>query len=267
MIAALEPPLDVIASDRTSPQIAVSCAGLTKEFIAGDTKTVALRDVDLDVYAGQLTFVAGPSGCGKTTLISIVAGLLQPTRGRIEVLGADFSKLTGRKLVDFRAKNIGFVFQQYNLLPSLTAAENAAVPLIIAGVPRAKAVKKARVMLSRVGLEDRANSFPAQMSGGQQQRVAIARALVNEPKLLVCDEPTAALDAKSGRTVLELIKEVAVKPSRAVIVVTHDSRIFGMQDRMVEMSDGRIERIEEAESDWSHEITNRSLSAAEFVAA
>ena len=137
------------------------------------------------------------------------------------------------------------MFQQYNLLPALTAAENAAVPLIITGTNRKLAVIKGQEMLARVGLEDRAASFPSQLSGGQQQRVAIARALINDPKLLVCDEPTAALDGKSGHTVLELIQKVAVEAGRAVIVVTHDSRIFGMQDRMVEMNDGRIERIDD----------------------
>jgi len=196
--------------------------------------------VDLEVSDGQLTLLVGPSGCGKTSLISIVAGLLNPTQGSVVVLGTDLSKLSGRQLVEFRAKNIGFVFQQYNLLPALSAAENAAVPLIITGWTRARAIARAREMLATVGLSHRADKFPSQLSGGEQQRVAIARALINEPRLLVCDEPTSALDAKSGQTVMELIKEVAVQPGRAVIVVTHDSRVYGFGDRMVEMSDGRI---------------------------
>jgi len=219
---------------------AVSCTGVTKEFGANGTKTLALRGVDLEVHGGQLTLLVGPSGCGKTTLISIVAGLLNPTQGNVVVLGTDLSKLSGRQLVEFRAKNIGFVFQQYNLLPALSAAENAAVPLIITGWTRARAIARAREMLATVGLSHRADKFPSQLSGGEQQRVAIARALINEPRLLVCDEPTSALDAKSGQTVMELIKEVAVQPGRAVIVVTHDSRVYGFGDRMVEMSDGRI---------------------------
>jgi putative ABC transport system ATP-binding protein len=219
---------------------AVACQGLTKEFGTRDTRTLALRGVDLNVHDGQLTLLVGPSGCGKTTLISIIAGLLNPTEGTISVLGTDLAKLSGRRLVEFRAKNVGFVFQQYNLLPALTAAENAAVPLIITGVSRAKAVAKARDMLATVGLSHRANNFPSQLSGGEQQRVAIARALINEPRLLVCDEPTSALDAKSGQTVMELIKQVAVQPGRAVIVVTHDSRVYAFGDRIVEMSDGRI---------------------------
>ncbi len=224
----------------------VSCNGVTKEFGAGDTKTVALHGVDLTLNAGQLSLVVGPSGCGKTTLISIVAGLLDATHGSVSVLGADLAQLRGRKLVDFRAKNIGFVFQQYNLLPALTAVENVAVPLIIAGWRRSAAVARAADFLDAVGLGNRVRAIPSQLSGGQQQRVAIARALVNEPRLLVCDEPTAALDAKSGHTVMELIKDIAVQPGRAVIVVTHDSRVFEFGDRIVHMSDGRVERIDES---------------------
>jgi putative ABC transport system ATP-binding protein len=219
---------------------AVSCRRVTKEFGAGDTKTTALRGVDLDVHDGELTLLVGPSGCGKTTLISIIAGLLNPTHGNVSVFGSDLAKLSGRQLVQFRAQNIGFVFQQYNLLPALSAAENAAVPLIIGGWSRSKAIAKARTMLTTVGLGHRADGFPSQLSGGEQQRVAIARALINEPRLLVCDEPTSALDATSGRTVMELIKEVAVQIGRAVIIVTHDSRVYEFGDRIVEMSDGRI---------------------------
>lgn len=239
MIATAEDLDRTIATERV-PQTAVSCRGVTKEFGVNGTKTRALRGVDVDVYDGQLTLLVGPSGCGKTTLISIVAGLLNPTEGNVAVWDTDLSRLSGSGLVVFRAKNIGFVFQQYNLLPALTAVENAAVPLIISGWPRAEAIDKARAMLATVGLESRADSFPAHLSGGEQQRVAIARALIHEPRLLVCDEPTSALDARSGQTVMELIKQVAVEPGRAVIVVTHDSRVYQFGDRIIEMSDGRI---------------------------
>jgi putative ABC transport system ATP-binding protein len=177
-------------------------------------------------------------------LISVIAGLLEPTEGAVGVLGQDLRKMRGSRLVNFRGKNIGFVFQQYNLLPALNAAENAAVPLLIAGVRRQEAVARATRILEAVGLGSRAWSLPSQLSGGQQQRVAIARALVHEPKLLVCDEPTAALDAQSGKTVMELLRRVAVQPGRAVIVVTHDSRVFGFGDRIVHMSDGRVVRVE-----------------------
>ena len=227
--------------------LAVVCRGVTKVFGSGDTKTVALAGVDLDVYYGETTLLVGPSGCGKTTLISIIAGLLYPTGGEISVLGHDLVRLRNSRLVNFRAKNIGFVFQQYNLLPALTAAENAAVPLVIAGEYRGKAVGAAKEILAEVGLEPRMNAFPTQLSGGQQQRVAIARALIHQPRLLVCDEPTAALDAHSGQTVMQLLKRVAVQPDRAVIIVTHDSRVYRFGERIVHMSDGRIERVESHE--------------------
>jgi putative ABC transport system ATP-binding protein len=228
----------------TALRMAVACRNLTKEFGDGDEKVMALRGVNVDVPPGEMTLLVGPSGCGKTTLISILAGLLDPTSGALQVLGADLIKMSDGKKVNFRAKNIGFVFQQYNLLPALTAAENVAVPLIIAGQRRKLAVQKARDMLAKVGLGDRTESFPLQMSGGQQQRVAIARALIHQPKLLVCDEPTAALDAASGQVVMELLREVALGEDRAVIVVSHDNRVYKFGDRIVHMSDGRIEKVE-----------------------
>jgi putative ABC transport system ATP-binding protein len=222
----------------------VTCRDLTKAFGDGESQVMALRGVDMDVYAGQMTLLVGPSGCGKTTLISVIAGLLNPSAGDVVVLGRDLRGLSGRQLVQFRGAHVGFVFQQYNLLPALTAAENAAVPLLIAGMPRRQALARACAVLERVGLGDRVRSLPAQLSGGQQQRVAIARALVHEPRLLVCDEPTAALDAHAGHTVMGLLREVAVQPDRAVIVVTHDSRVFEFGDRIVYLSDGRVERAE-----------------------
>ena len=225
----------------TGPAIALR--GVTKEFGRGDARTVALRTVDLELPYGELCLLVGPSGCGKTTLISVVAGLLDPTAGTVDVLGQTISKMWGGRKVRFRGANIGFVFQQYNLLPAMTAVENACVPLLIQGMARHKAIDKAGHLLDAVGLGSRLKSYPHQLSGGQQQRVAIARALVHEPRLLVCDEPTAALDAKSGRTVMQLIKEVSVKPDRAVVVVTHDSRVYDFGDRIVEMSDGAIEAV------------------------
>jgi putative ABC transport system ATP-binding protein len=223
---------------------AVICQGVTKDFGEGEARVQALRGVDLEVYPGQMTLLVGESGCGKTTLISIIAGLLDPTAGDVIVLGQDLRRLRGRQLVRFRGQNIGFVFQQYNLLPALTAAENAAVPLIIAGLRRTEAVARASRILDAVGLASKVNALPSQLSGGQQQRVAIARALVHEPKLLVCDEPTAALDAQSGQTVMKILRRVAVQSGRAVIVVTHDNRVFGYGDRIVYMNDGIIDRVE-----------------------
>jgi putative ABC transport system ATP-binding protein len=226
------------------PEPAVGCRGLSKTFRSGETRVQALRAVDLEVMPGSITLLVGPSGCGKTTLLSIIAGLLEPTEGELNVLGSDLNSLRPSELVDFRARNLGFVFQQYNLLPSLTAAENACLPLLVAGARRRTALLAARSVLTRVGLADRADAYPAQLSGGQQQRVAIARALVHQPRLVVCDEPTAALDAHAGQNVMELFREVAVEPDRAVIIVTHDNRILHYGQRIIHMSDGRIERIE-----------------------
>jgi putative ABC transport system ATP-binding protein len=226
---------------------AIRCRGLAKNFGSGDTRVQALRGIDLEIMPGAITLLVGPSGCGKTTLISIIAGLLDPSEGSLVVLGKDLTKLDPHALVDFRGRNLGFVFQQYNLLPALNAAENACLPLLVAGVPRRAALVAAREALARVGLADRAHSYPAQLSGGQQQRVAIARALVHKPRLLVCDEPTAALDAHAGQTVMELFSEVAVEPDRAVIIVTHDNRILHYGRRIIHMSDGQIDRVEENE--------------------
>ncbi len=222
---------------------AIALRGVTKTFGTGDTKVNAIDDVSVELPYGELVLLVGPSGCGKTTLISIVAGLLDTTAGEVDVLGQNLTRMRGSKKVNFRGDNIGFVFQQYNLLPALNAVENAAVPLLIAGWNRKKAIEKAAHVLDSVGLGNRVKSYPNQLSGGQQQRVAIARALVHEPKLLVCDEPTAALDAVSGRTVMGLIRQVAVQPDRAVVVVTHDSRVYDFGDRIVSMSDGRIESV------------------------
>ncbi len=226
------------------PTHAVICRNVTKDFGTGETRVQALQGVDADIEFGELTLLVGPRGCGKTTLISIMAGLLEPTGGEVELLGEDLKSLRGRRLVQFRAENIGFVFQQYNLLPALTAAENAAVPLMIRNVPRRESIERAGEMLASVGLGDKRRSMPSQLSGGQQQRVAIARALVNEPRLLVCDEPTAALDARSGRTVMELIRKTAIGAGRAVIVVTHDSRVYDFGDRIISMADGKVESVQ-----------------------
>jgi putative ABC transport system ATP-binding protein len=222
---------------------AIQATGLTREFGSGNTLVKVLRGLDFEVAQGELSFLVGPSGCGKTTLISILAGILSPTTGEVTVFGERLDGLSARQLAAFRLNNIGFVFQQFNLLPALTAAENAAVPLLAKGVARGRAVAKGRELLSSLGLEKHLNKFPNQLSGGQQQRVAIARALIHEPRLIVCDEPTASLDAKSGHQVMTLMREIAVRPSSAVIVVTHDSRIYDFADRMIEMEDGRISRI------------------------
>jgi putative ABC transport system ATP-binding protein len=224
----------------TTTGLAVSCRDVRKHFGEGETRIEALRGVDFSANFGELSFLVGPSGCGKTTLISVIAGLLDRTAGDMAVLGARMDDLSGTERVLFRRKNVGFVFQQYNLLPALTAAENVAVPLLAAGVPRPEAVDRAKSLLSRLGLGNRTGALPLTLSGGQQQRVAIARALVHEPRLVVCDEPTAALDSASGEAVMGLLAANAVHPDRAVIVVTHDTRVFHYAHSIARMDDGRI---------------------------
>ena len=232
--------------------LAVRIRGLTKYFGSGSQRVAALRGVDWDVHAGQLSMIVGPSGCGKTTLLSIIAGVLDGDEGEISVFGRDLGSMRDRVKTKFRAERIGFVFQQYNLLPALTAAENAATPLVLAGWPWAKALGRGREVLESLGMGARTENLPRQLSGGQQQRVAIARALAHEPDLLVCDEPTAALDHESGHTVMELLRGAVVRPGRAVVVVTHDNRIFHHADRIVHMDDGRIVKHEQRDETPSH---------------
>jgi putative ABC transport system ATP-binding protein len=227
---------------------AVKCRELVKEFGHGESRTRVLRGIDLEVNLGDMSFLVGPSGCGKTTLLSVIAGLLERTDGELHVLGSDVSGMSGDDLVLFRRRNIGFVFQQFNLLPALTAAENVTVPLLAANVPRKEALAKACDLLDVMGLSARSGALPSTLSGGEQQRVALARALIHEPRLLVCDEPTSALDAETGHTVMELLSSVAVRSDRAVLVVTHDSRIFHFADSTAYMDDGRIVRVESRET-------------------
>src|SRR6516162_10028804 len=198
------------SNDDTS--LAVSCRAVRKSFGTGDAAVEVLRGVDFQAVQGQLAFLVGPSGCGKTTLISVIAGLLDKSAGRVEVFGQDLEALPPRERILFRRKNLGFVYQQFNLLPALSAAENAAVPLLVAGVPRSEAVDRAKDLLVKLGLEHRLDAPPSKLSGGQQQRVTLARALVHEPRLIVCDEPTAALDHTTGEAVMELLAENAVHP-------------------------------------------------------
>jgi putative ABC transport system ATP-binding protein len=225
-------------------EIAVRCRDVHKEFGEGESKVLALRGADFDMHFGEMTLLVGPSGSGKTTLLSVIAGLLDSTSGKVEVLGEQVEKLPSKERILFRRKNLGFVFQQYNLLPALTAVENVAVPLLTAGVKSPVAVKKGAELLEALRMGSRANALPSQLSGGEQQRVAIARALIHGPRLIVCDEPTAALDAETGQAVMHLLSEAAVRSDRAVLVVTHDSRIFGFADRKAFMDDGKIVRME-----------------------
>jgi len=242
-MATLEMETAPIAPPPPGLEVAVSVRGVSKHFGKGEQRVTALDRVDWDVYKGQFSLIIGPSGCGKTTLLSVIAGILDADEGAVSIFGSEITALSDRQLTRFRAERIGFVFQQYNLLPALTAAENAAIPLVIAGWGKARAVEKASHVLNSLGMGKKVRSLPAQLSGGQQQRVAIARALVHEPSLLVCDEPTAALDQESGRTVMLLLREAALRPDRAVVVVTHDNRVFDFGDRIARMDDGHVAEV------------------------
>lgn len=229
---------------------AVSCHGVYKDF-GQQTRVQALRGVDFEARLGELTFIVGPSGCGKTTLLSVITGLLDPSAGKVELFGRKAGELPANQRILFRRENVGFVFQQFNLLPALTAAENVAVPLIAAGMKRAEAVDRSKSLLGQMGLDGRRDALPSTLSGGEQQRVAIARALVHEPRLVVCDEPTAALDSATGEAVMELIAANAVHPERAAVVVTHDARVLHYADVVAHMEDGKIVRTERNHS-WEN---------------
>ena len=224
--------------------MAIHCRGLTKSFGAGEAQVKALRGVDLDVPLGELLMLVGPSGCGKTTLISIIASVLDHDGGDCQVLGRDLARLNASEKAKLRRADIGFVFQSYNLIPSLSSAENVAVPLLLNGVGRREALAKAGKVLESLGLGGRGGGRPNDLSGGQQQRVAVARALVHEPRILVCDEPTSALDEKTGDTLMQLLREVALRDGRALVIVTHDNRIFKYADRIATMNDGQIVSME-----------------------
>ncbi|MEM6493101.1 MAG: ABC transporter ATP-binding protein [Pseudomonadota bacterium] len=233
-------PAPAASKDVGDANTAISARGITRDFKAGQSTIRVLHGIDAEIRSGELTYVVGESGSGKTTLISIMCGILWPTQGEVKVFGTDIYALSDTELVNFRLENIGFIFQQYNLIPSIDAAANAAVPLIAKGMAVDPARRKAMELLDALNIGDQAEKLPRQLSGGQQQRVAIARALVHEPRLVVCDEPTAALDARSGRRVMDLLRDVAVAEDRACIIVTHDNRIFDLADRILVLEDGRI---------------------------
>jgi putative ABC transport system ATP-binding protein len=226
--------------------VAVRTKGVMKTFGRGESAVPALKGIDFEARCGEMLMIVGPSGCGKTTFLSVVCGTMRADEGSVEVFGADLIHLSTRNLTAFRGKNVGFVFQQFNLIPTWSIVENASVPLILNGESKRKSEAEAARILTEVGLGKRLRAYPRELSGGQQQRVAIARALVHQPRLLICDEPTASLDAASGRKVMELLRESACRPDRCVIVVTHDSRIFSFADRIVEMEDGLVKGVHRA---------------------
>lgn len=222
---------------------AISCTGITKSYVTKTSVTPALRGIDLEIRVGELFMLVGPSGCGKTTLISIIAGILTQDSGACRVFDRDMKAMSDMERTSYRGKNVGFVFQSYNLIPSLTTTENVSIPLLLNGMSRANAHARAEEVLVEVGLKEKLKTLPTELSGGQQQRVAIARALAHNPKLIVCDEPTSALDHTTGEEIMQLFRAEALQGQRTLVIVTHDARIFRFADRIAAMDDGKITKV------------------------
>lgn len=220
--------------------IAVFCKNVRKTFGKKPVEVEALRGVDLSIQAGKLLMLMGPSGSGKTTLISVIAGILTQTEGQCLIFGEDVNHKSDEERTTYRGKHIGFVFQSFNLIPMLTCAENIAIPLILEGMEKTEAQKKAAHILEEFGIGEKANTSPRNLSGGQQQRVAIARALIHDPDLIVCDEPTSALDHETGAKIMEVLKGIVVTKKKTLIVVSHDARIVQFADEIVHLEDGKI---------------------------
>jgi putative ABC transport system ATP-binding protein len=226
-------------------QEVISVRDVTKIYGEGPAQVPALHGVDLQVNRGEVVLLMGPSGSGKTTLLSIMGCILGATSGSVKISGREVTQLSEKELPQIRLQHIGFVFQGFNLFPTLTVGENVELSLDLKGVRGEKARSEARRLLEQVGLAEKYDTFPSDISGGQKQRVAIARALAGSPDLILADEPTAALDSQTGRNVMLMMRELAHKHERAVVVVTHDSRVLEFGDRIVRMEDGRIVRGEE----------------------
>lgn len=228
------------------PVIAVDNVSLT--YGAGHAAMCALKNVSLDVHPGEVLLVMGPSGSGKTSLLQLLGGLLRPTTGHVRIDGKTTTGLDQDTLSRIRLERIGFVFQHHQLLRALRAWENVAIALELVGIRAAEIEPRSRDLLATMGLADRADAYPSQLSGGEQQRIAIARALASEPGVILADEPTAALDSHSGGRVGELLKAIAHRDGRAVVIVTHDQRLLRFADRIAVLEDGRIVRAESAAS-------------------
>lgn len=225
--------------------ISIKCKGIKKHFINGDNKTEALRGISLEIYDEKLTLLVGPSGSGKTTLLSIIEMILTPNEGDLFILGHHVNKMNELEKANFRNKNIGVVFQALHLIPTLTVLENVILPSIIKGDNEDNAKKKGKSLLKQLHIKEKTNCFPQQLSRGEQQRVAIARALINDPKIILCDEPTGALDQDNGHAFMAILRDLASFDNRTVFVITHDHRIFPFADHIININDGKIEKKNE----------------------
>lgn len=228
--------MDVKRKDK----IAISCRGITKSYGENETRIEALKGIDLDVYSGQLTIMEGPSGSGKSTLLSIITTILTPDAGELYLLGKEMLHTSQNERAKFCRDHLGIVFQSLFLVPTLSVLENVTLPLLIAGDSEKIASEKAMETLKKMKMDHRAHVSPASLSKGQQQKIAISRAIINESQILVCDEPTSSLDQHSGHDTMDILKELATQASKAVLVVTHDHRIFPFADRIISLNDGLI---------------------------
>ncbi|GLB30236.1 ABC transporter [Lacrimispora amygdalina] len=229
--------------ENKTPMIQVK--NLYKVYQVGDTKVYALNGVDFTIYKGEFCAIVGPSGSGKSTLLNMMAGLEKPSKGEIVIAGNHIEKLSENQLVAFRRKHVGFIFQSYNLIKTLNAVENVALPLSFRGVPRKVRNEKAKQYIKLVGLEKQMNHMANEMSGGQQQRVGIARALAVDPKIIFADEPTGNLDSKTTKEVLNLMQKIVKEQNQTLVMVTHDNYIAKFADRQFHIVDGKIFKIEE----------------------
>jgi putative ABC transport system ATP-binding protein len=220
--------------------IAIRCRSISKSYGEGENRIHVLQDINLEIYAGKLTLLVGPSGSGKTTLLSIIATILTPDTGQLWLLEQEIATLSNDQKALLRRNKLGIVFQSFFLIPTLTVLENVTLPLLVAGQRQTLAEAKAREILSWLKLDSRANSSPYLLSKGQQQRIAIARAMVNDSQIFICDEPTSALDHESGHQIMTLLHQLAEQWGKAVVVVTHDPRLFPFADRIVGITDGQL---------------------------
>ena len=221
-------------------KITITCKNISRSFTQGKATTLALADINLEAHENELIMLMGPSGSGKTTLISIIGGLLKQTSGECLVLGKPINNLLEKEKTKFRGKSIGFLFQYFNLVPTLNSIENAAIPLLLNGYSREQAMQESSELLFKLGLDKQRYEIPTNISGGEQQRVAIARACIHKPKIILCDEPTSFLDHVRGKKVIELLQNIKNETHCTLIIVTHDNRILSFADRILEIEDGKF---------------------------